>query len=439
MSPAAVYRYQFTDQLHEPLPRGWQRLSSANFGEKDDRMWRLSAAGRTPDSWAQDLLRVARVTYLVDKLAGRRGALDGWTRTIDLEIQLADPAPWRPHLDLVADLLNTLTSDCWTIAVTDGRYRQADTEPLTRAEPVSEVALFSGGLDSTAYAANRARHGSGPLLLVAHYTSDKRQQAVIRDVVRRIQPSVTLLQFSQPLRQPTRPGSHSKQKLELSTRSRGLLFLAAATYVAAAHGVPEVAVPENGQLAVNPPLTADRVGACSSRSVHPRTLDLVNRLIRGIRGTIQVVNPLATHTKAGVCRLALDAGLDAGALARTVSCGRPPERRGRGPFAHCGCCYPCLVRRAALWTVLGDEDQTPYQETPWNVPVESDRRDDLIAVLDWLATPFRPRDLVADMPLPQNTSLTNLAAVIDAGRAELRAYLHAALPRDHTYRRWLMR
>ena len=67
--------------------------------------------------------------------------------------------------------------------------------------------------------------------------------------------------------------------LEPSSRSRGLLYVAAAVYAAAAHGARTVLVPENAQLAVNLPLSPSRAGACSTRSVHPRTLSLLNNLI----------------------------------------------------------------------------------------------------------------------------------------------------------------
>src|SRR5690606_2923543 len=80
-------------------------------------------------------------------------------------------------------------------------------------------------------------------------------------------------------------------KLERSSRSRGLLYLAAAVHAAAAHGVRRVDVPENGQLAVNPPLTPSRLGALSTRSVHPWTLHQLNELIDAVGGDVVVYNP----------------------------------------------------------------------------------------------------------------------------------------------------
>ena len=80
------------------------------------------------------------------------------------------------------------------------------------------------------------------------------------------------------------PASHTPLGVHESTsRSRGLLFAAFGVYAAAAHRCRTLAVPENGLLAVNPPLSPGRVAAASTRSVHPRTLDLLNAAVVGGR------------------------------------------------------------------------------------------------------------------------------------------------------------
>jgi hypothetical protein len=190
-------------------------------------------------------------------------------------------------------------------------------------------------------------------------------------------------------------------------------------------------------MALNPPLAADRVGACSTRSVHPTSLELINGLIRRIGGDVEVVNPFITYTKAGVCSLARSSGLDASILMKTVSCGRPPNKYRGGIYHHCGSCFPCLVRRAGLWVALNGHDETPYEKNPWEPATSEKKRQDLIAVLHWLAVPFHPHDLVADMPLPAASSLTELATVIEVGRQEMGCYLDAVLPARSQYRRWL--
>lgn len=431
MTSGADYSFHFTNQ-----PRRWPVLdgtwlSGDNFRGDWRQLLQAFGAAPKPPAWAQDLLRLAQVVYLVDRCAPREAAPDGWTRNISVTIELIDPDPWDAHLGLVTALLSTLTSDRWKIQVTDGAAPLPAQPPMV-SDPVTEVALFSGGLDSLAYAARRAREGANGLLLVAQYDSNRKQQRRLYGVISTINPSVRLCQFWHDVQASSLPGNRRKQEWEPSTRSRGLLFAAAAIHTAAAHGVATVMIPENGQLAVNPPLMANRVGACSSRSVHPRTLDLLNQLIRAVAGTgapVEVTNPQLTMTKADVCRRALRAGLGAGELATAESCGHPPQRRGNGP-AHCGYCFPCLIRRAALWDVLGGADPTVYQADPWEPGATREKRADFLALRHWLAADFGVRDLVADIPLPANAPIATLLDVIRRGRAELKAFFDS-LPKQN--------
>ncbi|GAA2216839.1 7-cyano-7-deazaguanine synthase [Micromonospora olivasterospora] len=177
-----------------------------------------------------------------------------------------------------------------------------------------------------------------------------------------------------------------------------------------------MAVPENGQLALNPALTPARVAACSTRSVHPHTLSLLNELIRSVGGEVSLVNPYLHLTKGEVCQHALTAGLPPAVLTgATVSCGHPP--RDRSEF-HCGHCYPCLVRRSGLLAAIGADD-TPYAKDVWSLPDDLDAAADRRALHRWLSRRFGVRDLFTDMPLPDGLDLCPLLQVVERGRAEL--------------------
>jgi 7-cyano-7-deazaguanine synthase in queuosine biosynthesis len=213
---------------------------------------------------------------------------------------------------------------------------------------------------------------------------------------------------------------------ESTSRSRGLLFAAFGVYAAAAHGCRALAVPAHGLLAVNPPLSPARVAAASTRSAHPRTLDLLTSVVEAVGGSVTVGNPLLGYTAGEVARAALGAGLDAADLAVTLGCARPPAKRGRR-HDHCGRCYPCLVRRAGLHAALGD-DPTPYETDLSRLPMDGDRAVDLRAVLGWLRTPFMPADVVADLPLPPGLAVADVVAVLGRARRELAAGLAALVP-----------
>jgi queuosine biosynthesis protein QueC len=193
--------------------------------------------------------------------------------------------------------------------------------------------------------------------------------------------------------------------------------------------VTTVNVPENGQVALNPPLTAARSAACSTRSVHPLTLHHLNALIAlisaGASG-VRVVNPLAHLTKGGVCRLACSAGLSSLDLAATLSCGKPPVRQRHGSrSANCGVCFPCLVRRSGLLQTDGG-DLTIYEASPWSDALSPHRSRDWRALQLWLHTRYTLDDLLADTPLPPSTDTAAVLDVIRRGREELAQFLRSS-------------
>jgi queuosine biosynthesis protein QueC len=403
------HRFGFLTRGAKPRS-GWQVLSDGDFHDRPDRIRSVATmSGEPPPDWARDLVQVARAVFVVDKRVQRKHAPDAWTRRIELAVQVRDADRWggdaQSHLEA---LLGVLTGDEWSVEIFGGADYREQLE-MGVSERVAGVALLSGGLDSACYVAAAARNGPGPVLAVGCVDRVKKVQRRIADAIQQIGGSIVLRQLDQRVRKT--PGA----ALELSTRSRGLLYTAIAVYAAAAHRIGTVAVPENGQLAVNPPLTPARLGALSTRSVHPWTLDRVNRLIRSIGGSVEVENPLLGLTKGEVCARGLDAGLTPKDLFRTVSCGRPSGRR----LPNCGGCFPCLVRRSGLYHALR-EDRTPYSY-PLIESADEKQGKDLRAVERWLLQEFTVFDLIADMPWPAHTPPSTVMPVLLRGREELHA------------------
>ncbi|SCL29726.1 7-cyano-7-deazaguanine synthase (queuosine biosynthesis) [Micromonospora nigra] len=410
------YAYHYTTDGRVRFSSSHQPLDDRLFRARGSAIERNLSPAPPPPDWAQDLLRIAKAVYLADKLSGRELAPDRWTRTIELSVQVIDPDRWHHAAPTLTALLEILTADRWSIRFHSGAARHPGVQGrLLDDARVEEVSLFSGGLDSTAYAAERVQQAGGPLLLVSYYDPTlKRRQEQILDHLRRLR--------SRPVehRAVLLQSRANGVRLDRSSRSRGLLFLATAVFAAAAHRARQVAVPENGQLAVNPPLTAARVAACSTRSVHPRTLDLVNDLINSAEGDVRVENPLLPATKGEVCRRARDLGLPLAALMVTVSCGQSPCKFGGASRPHhCGHCYPCLIRQSGLLAGVGHDD-TPYETDVWALPTTDRKAQHLRALRAWLAASFGVRDLTTDLPLPPQTDTASLLRTLVRGREELR-------------------
>jgi len=432
MSTAAQFRYCWADRPGVKVRAGWEEISDADFsqsGIKGQRIEFMAEPGDQMPAWAWDLLQVARSAYLADKKSLRDTAADKWTRFIHIRVPVRAPGAWEGRAAvLLCELLQTLTADQWEVTFQPASPVWGRQGRVIDDWKATEVALFSGGLDSTAFAADLARRPGEDVLLVMFYDppTKSRQEEVFRRIAENSKRTVHRRIASQMVHGNGRP-------LELSSRSRGLLYIATAVFVAAAHGAPRALLPENGQLAVNLPLTPSRPAACSTRSAHPRTLGLLNQLITGLGGGVTVMNPLKGLTKGEVCDLALDAGLTGATLYSTVSCSHPPRNRNPQGLFHCGCCYACLVRRAGLWHALG-ADRTGYQHDPWQLPSRDPKAEDLLALLLWLSSPLNSGNLFSDLPLPAEISPTDLLPVLHRARKELSVMLGNVLPDGGPYR-----
>lgn len=128
----------------------------------------------------------------------------------------------------------------------------------------------------------------------------------------------------------------------MSQRSRTLLYIGVAALVAAASGIEEVFLNENGVMAIHAPMTEARVGALSTRTATPAILDGMESWFSSVlNAPIHVRNLLVSRTKPEVVERVVNLGY-AQTLPRTVSCWAINR-----PGGHCGACAPCMTRRIA--------------------------------------------------------------------------------------------
>lgn len=152
------------------------------------------------------------------------------------------------------------------------------------------------------------------------------------------------------------------RKVETSHRPRSFLFLTLAAAVAAAAGVEEIVIPENGLIALNPPLNASRVGTLSTRTAHPRFLSEFQSVV-AVVGAFggHICNPFMYMSKTDVIRRAPESVSTL--LPSTLSCSHLGRNRWTGFRGHhCGYCIPCLYRRAAFHAIGLDSAADYYRD-----------------------------------------------------------------------------
>lgn len=315
-------------------------------------------AVRQPSDTSLDLLLLAASVYSLDKLTPRSGSTDGWERQFDLTVPVANPATWKKAVDTIDECLSFLSGDKWRVRFTERtariiRRRQRQRRPRIASRYVrgAVACLFSGGLDSLIGAIDWLEGMDGErICLVGHHDpniggveKDQKQLAGVLSTVYRDR--------CEPIRMGV---GHSGKAPEVTMRSRSLLFVALGASVAEhlGDGTP-LLIPENGTIALNVPLTPARRGSCSTRTAHPYYLKLLQEWLEQLGLHHPLQNPLLGKTKG-------EAVLECKShdvLARTAVLSNSCAKRGhkhwwvRRDASACGCCMPCIYRRAALHKV----------------------------------------------------------------------------------------
>lgn len=310
----------------------------------------------------RDLVDLATMVYVADELVPRGTAVDRWSRTFEALVPVRAPALWRRSSLRLTETLRFLSGDRFEF-----EWIRTNTVPALRnhnaqlADGFEAVCLFSGGTDSLVGAFELLEDGR-KVLLVGHQAdgiTSSTQDDVFTYFKKRFGERVSFVQARVGRSPRSAPEFDLGKKVENTHRPRSFLFLALAVAVASAADVEEIVIPENGLIAINPPLNVSRVGTLSTRTAHPS-------FISGFVGFLQLAgiwngrihNPFMYLSKTDVVRRAPRALRSA--FRRTLSCSHLGRNRWEGlSDHHCGYCVPCLYRRVALQSV-GLDDPGDY-------------------------------------------------------------------------------
>ena len=377
--------------------------------------------GRGPAGVARDFATLALAVLAGDTFVRRIDADDGWARDIQLQVELADPGPWMPAISEIERILRFLTGDSWHLEIKGGATPHFIVSPQDAPPSADAVALFSGGLDSSAaLALSQASGGRAHALVSYAYPRDGTVQAFVREKL-----GFTGHHLSVNL-DPVHEGQN-----ETSMRARSFGFFALGCLAASTlqGWRPDVqiplVVPENGLIAINPPLTPRRIGALSTRTTHPFFLEGLQQVFNFVGMGVKIHNPFASLTKGEVLTLARSAGMTSGLASSTVSCGKWKRSRQQ-----CGRCVPCIIRRASFHAA-DLPDGTQYRDSVLAAVLNNaNRRDDLYSMVLACrkAALMPPRAFTAWVaqagPLPSNHAERRATLdVVRRGIAEVTAYL----------------
>jgi hypothetical protein len=327
----------------------------------------LISLGIFPSEIGVDLLILAAHVFAADtRISRKTESQDTWTREIQLIVPVSDPDRWSSATNILVQMLNFLTGDRWMLSFRPrprGFNRIVPTKPKRGiTTPFDGIALFSGGLDSLIGAIDSLENGQTPLF-VSHAGEGavSLSQDTCFNMLEGNCPNTPINRLRVWMNFPK--GLVHGMDSESTTRGRSFLFFAIGAF--AGTGLDKEFVlraPENGLIAINVPLDPMRLGALSTRTMHPYYLsrwnDLLNKI--GIDGMVE--NPYWKSTKGEMIINCANVPLLQQLIQYSLSCSSPTKGRWHGyGIEHCGYCLPCLVRRAALVKAFGDDgDPTSY-------------------------------------------------------------------------------
>lgn len=298
----------------------------------------------TPVSQAAfDFLTVALAVTAADLFIMRSDTPDGFARRIELKVAVGSPAHWKKVRPQLEKLLNFLSGDAWSIEfLPDGPRTPAAKERADQKRKIDStkadcVCLFSGGLDSLIGAIDCFDAKRRPLLVSRASNKDGKYQKDLRGFLPQ---GPTLSVNDDP---------HAEHAAEGSTRTRSFLFLALAACAAAAISEAKggkkipLYIPENGFIALNPPMTRRRYGALSTRTAHPHYLAGIQAVFDSVGIPAILENPYYFMTKGEALAACSNQALINKLGTSSVSCGKWKRAN-----MQCGKCVPCLIRRASF-------------------------------------------------------------------------------------------
>ncbi len=306
----------------------------------------LRKVGYAPSTEIWDFVLFSFAVCAADYSCHRDRSSDGWTREIELSVTMVAPERWNAQADPIQKMLRILTGDYWKVIFLPGGPPPSNGERQICDRDC--VALLSGGLDSLIGGIDLRSQGRHPIFVsqLAHEDSARqRKYAATLDGAQWHQQWSHKVVFDGPQ--------------EPSTRARSMAFYGLAVLASSLldDQSPEIFVPENGFISLNPPLLPGRMASLSTRTTHPLFMAMLQSLLASVGVGARLTMPYKFKTKGEMMSECLDPNLLAQYAADTTSCGRFRTYNRM----HCGRCVPCMVRKAAFLSGGTVADTTHYK------------------------------------------------------------------------------
>jgi 7-cyano-7-deazaguanine synthase in queuosine biosynthesis len=375
---------------------------------------------------AIDFMILSFCIYGADRLIPRRRySVDGWSRELEVLIPVVKLQKWNQVQNEISALLSFLTGDYWRITFyknTMGAFPKTEGMENKYKQSLSQVNLFSGGLDSLIGAIDLMESQKKPALFISHYDPNmhgpkKDQNELAPEMIKKYGtrfihiPSIKVF-----VRKDRKEG-------ETTSRSRSIVFIGLANLFADGLKI-DICVPENGTVSVNYPLSPSRRGACSTRTTHPTFIGMLSNIFNKVGLTSKIFNLYSFKTKGEMVKGCKNSPFLKQILDKSNSCGKRGHRahwdKPRIADAnHCGICMPCIYRRSALNGLI---DNTHYGNDINKLNFITKKGQDVCALLEFIKSNVSKEDIRFELisnGLKDIDHIIDYIELVDRSRKEL--------------------
>lgn len=377
---------------------------------------------------AKDFLEISLFVFGADRTISReKEGIGSWEREINLNIPVREFEVWNNNRDLLNKMLCFLSGDKWDISFRkldfvlypdiERRRMGLGTEKYTH---INSICMLSGGLDSLIGAIDLLEFGERPLFVSIH--SKGKTPSVQAEIQ-----SILSEYYSHDIDNFMSFYVAAKNAVEDSMRTRSLMYFSHAIALATLFNKDiNLVIPENGYISLNIPLTFSRIGSSSTRTTHPYYMHLLQTLLINVGLKVRLINPYSMYTKGEMIINCKNRELLAEKMCCTISCSHPDLGRyyKNGTNKQCGYCYPCTIRRAAIYCA-GEIDSTTYLTYDYNLNNAS--QENLTSYYYAIRRKEKEHPCLTVQrsgPLPNITKINEYASLYTRGIDEMANFLH---------------
>lgn len=273
------------------------------------------------------------------------------TNIINVEVINLDI--FKTFKEKLEKLANFMSDEKWTINFIKKELQLANKSFFSPPEDKFEVvSLLSGGLDSfTGIYYNRDKKTK----FVGYRINDleNKSQKRLEDFINSQNNGSKFILYQL---------NDSEKKAVYTQRTRSLFFFGLGIIEAYFSKLNKVNIYENGIMSLNIPVDYTRI---TTKTTHPKTLFLLNSILKDLEIDIKIENTCINKTKAEMVADLTPEYIEQ--IKNTMTCGvsRTHPNYHNNKYSQCGACIPCLLRKITM--AANNLEKKENQEKPYQI------------------------------------------------------------------------